>query len=154
MEKIILYSDGACSGNPGPGGYGAMIVFKETSKCMSKGYKLTTNNRMELLGIIEPLESLDEEHEISIITDSQYITNAINQGWIKSWIKNGWKTSSKKPVKNQDLWNRFIHLINKHNLTIQWVKGHDGHSENEYCDTLAVKARQGKNLHEDIGYNN
>ena len=152
MKTVTLYSDGACSGNPGPGGYGAMFVYEDTSRCESKGFKLTTNTRMELLGIIEPLEGLDEKHFVRIVTDSQYVANAINQGWIDSWIKKGWKTSSKKPVKNQDLWNRLIHLLNKHDITIEWVRGHDGHPENEHCDRLAVKARDRKELYEDDGY--
>lgn len=154
MRKITLYSDGACSGNPGPGGYGAIISYADrVSQDFSKGYQHTTNNRMELMGIIEPLESLEDEYEIHIVTDSQYVANAINKGWIKGWVKRGWKTAGKKPVKNQDLWNRFIHLINKHSITIEWVRGHDGHPMNESCDGLAVSARLGNDLYEDKGYN-
>lgn len=152
MKKIKLYSDGACSGNPGPGGYGAILTYKTVNKQLSRGYRRTTNNRMELLGVIEPLESLKEICEVHIVTDSQYVANAINQEWIKNWVKNGWKTAGKKPVKNQDLWKRFISLIEEHDLTIEWVKGHDGHTENEICDSLAVKAISGK-LVEDKGYN-
>jgi len=152
MKKITLHSDGACSGNPGPGGWGAILTYKTASKYFSQGYKHTTNNRMELLGIIEPLEALTEVFEVHIVTDSQYVSNAINQGWIKNWVKNGWKTAAKKPVKNQDLWNRFISLIDEHKITIDWVKGHAGHTENEICDKLAVKAISGE-LDEDEGYN-
>lgn len=152
MKKITLYSDGACSGNPGPGGYGAVFVYGEHSKELSKGYRHTTNNRMELLGIIEPMESLKEPCEVHAVTDSQYITNAINKGWIDNWVKKGWKTAAKKPVKNQDLWNRLIELMNKHSLTIEWVRGHNGHPMNESCDDLAVSAREGTNLAEDKGY--
>lgn len=152
MKKVTLHSDGACSGNPGPGGYGAILTYKTVNKQLSKGYKLTTNNRMELLGVIEPLESLKEVCAVHITTDSQYVAKAINQGWIKNWVKNGWKTAGKKPIKNQDLWERFIDLIEKHSLTIEWVKGHTGHNENEICDSLAVKAISGK-LIEDEGYN-
>ena len=152
MKKITLYSDGACSGNPGPGGYGAVFIYGEHRKSLSMGYKHTTNNRMELLGIIEPMESLKYPCEVHAITDSQYIVNAINKGWIKGWIKKDWKTANKNPVKNQDLWNRLVKLMNKHNLTIEWVRGHDGHAENEECDRLAVLARESVNLKEDKGY--
>ena len=153
MKVIKLYSDGACSPNPGVGGYGAIFIYGEHRKELSMGYKYTTNNRMELLGIIEPMESLKEPCEVHAVTDSQYISNAVNKGWIKGWIKKGWKTATKKSVKNQDLWNRLIKLMNKHNLTIKWVKGHNGHTENEQCDILAVAARSGSNLEEDKGYN-
>ena len=152
MKKITLYSDGACSPNPGVGGYGAIAVYKAHRKEFSKGFKSTTNNRMELLGLIEPMESLKEPCEVHAVTDSQYVANAINKGWIKGWIKKGWKTAAKKPVKNQDLWNRLIKLINKHSLTVEWVRGHDGHTENERCDILAVEAREGINLAEDKDY--
>jgi ribonuclease HI len=108
---------------------------------------------MELLGIIEPMESLKEPCEVHAVTDSQYITNAVNKGWIKNWVKKGWKTAAKKPVKNQDLWNRLIDLMNEHSLTVEWVRGHDGHAENEQCDQLAVSAREGTDLVEDEGYN-
>ena len=131
-----------------------MLVYGIHSKDISKGFKNTTNNRMELLGIIEPLESLKEICEVHIVTDSQYVANAINQNWIKGWIKRGWKTAAKKPVKNQDLWNRFVHMINKHTITIEWVRGHSEHPENTYCDNLAVTARMSKNLIEDEGYTN
>lgn len=152
MKKVTLYSDGACSGNPGPGGYGAVFVYGEHRKNLSRGFKHTTNNRMELLGVIEPLESLKEPCEVLVTTDSQYVANAINKGWLKGWQKKGWKTASKKPVKNQDLWNRLIKLMETHSLAIEWVRGHDGHAENEQCDVLAVSARSSKNLVEDEGY--
>ena len=152
MKKIKLYSDGACSPNPGIGGYGAIFVYGEHRKELSKGYRNTTNNRMELLGIIEPMESLKELCEVHAVTDSQYVANAINKGWIKGWLNKGWKTAAKKPVKNQDLWNRLVKLMNKHSLTIEWVRGHDGHAENEQCDVLAVSAREGIDLAEDKGY--
>lgn len=158
LKKLILFSDGACSGNPGPGGWGATFFEGDIDgesvllEASSKGYKHTTNNRMELLGVIEPLSALKEKCDVTVITDSQYIANAINQGWLNNWIKKGWKTAGKKPVKNQDLWNKLIHLLNKHKITMRWVRGHDGHIENEVCDILAVKAREGSNLHDDKGY--
>ena len=144
ISDMKLYSDGACSGNPGPGGYGAIFFFSPQNKVsFSKGYKLTTNNRMELLGVIAPLEHMTEWREdltIEIITDSQYVANAINKGWLENWVNNGWKTSGKKKVKNKDLWERFLLLLDKQTITIKWVKGHDGHPENEECDRLAVAA--------------
>lgn len=154
IKKATLYSDGACSGNPGPGGYGAILIYEDNidHKPFSKGYKHTTNNRMELLGIIEPLETLEERHEIIVITDSQYVVNAINKKWLHSWIVQSWKTAGKKLVKNQDLWTRMLDVLNNHRITMQWVRGHSGHSENERCDELAVKARKGKNLYIDKGY--
>lgn len=152
MKKIKLYSDGACSGNPGPGGYGAMVTYGEHRKEFSKGFRHTTNNRMELLGLIEPMEALKEPCEVHAITDSQYVVNAINKGWIKGWIKKGWKTAANKTVKNQDLWNRLVKLMNTHTLTIEWVRGHDGHPENVHCDGLAVAARYRDNLEEDKGF--
>lgn len=154
MNKLTIYSDGACSGNPGKGGYGAIIIFPDKEIEMSNGFDFTTNNRMELLGIIEPLESLSENCEITIITDSQYVVNAINKKWIKSWINKGWKTSDNKPVKNQDLWNRLIHMMNKHSITIEWVKGHNGNSYNERCDCLAVLSKNSNNLKNDMEKNN
>jgi ribonuclease HI len=107
---------------------------------------------MELLGIIEPLETLEEKYNVYIITDSQYVSNAINKKWIELWIKRGWKTAGKKSIKNQDLWNRLIHLLNKHIIDIKWVKGHNGHPENEYCDKLAIEAKNSQNLVSDKGY--
>ena len=153
MKKITLHSDGACSGNPGPGGWGAILAYKTANKHFSKGYTLTTNNRMELLGVIEPLESIKEVCEVHVITDSQYVAFAVNKKWIDGWMKRGWRTAGKKPVKNQDLWNRLIHMLNKHDITIEWIRGHDGHLENECCDILAVKARKSDDLHDDEGYN-
>lgn len=154
MGKITLYSDGACSPNPGVGGYGAIMIRDTdgTPEKFSKGFKSTTNNRMELLGVIEPLENLKESCEIVVITDSQYVANAVNQGWINGWVQRNWKTASKKDVKNQDLWARMIHLLNKHDIKMQWVRGHNEHPENEECDKMAVEARQREALFIDEGY--
>lgn len=152
MDKLILYSDGACSGNPGPGGYGAVIKFSDITKTYSRGFEYTTNNRMELMGVIEPLESIKEPHEIHIITDSKYVVDAINKKWLDGWTRRQWKTSSKKKAKNIDLWKRFLVLLDKHAITIEWVKGHNSHPQNDYCDQLAVKARLGQNLFKDEEY--
>lgn len=152
MAKITLHSDGACSGNPGKGGWGAIIKTGDNSKEMSKGYELTTNNRMELLGIIEPLETIQETSEIDIYTDSQYVVNPINKGWLQGWIRKGWKGSNKKAVKNIDLWKRFVTLLEKHQITMHWIKGHDNNKHNEKCDKLAVDARSKDKLKIDMNY--
>lgn len=151
MKKIAIYTDGSCLGNPGPGGYGAILVYKSHRKELSQGYKHTTNNRMELLACIVALEALNEGCEIDLTTDSQYVKNGINQ-WIHKWRRNGWKTADRKPVKNVDLWVRLDEQVNKHKLAWHWVKGHSGHPENERCDELARTAAEGSGLLEDTGF--
>jgi ribonuclease HI len=151
-QKIILYSDGACSGNPGPGGFGTIIDFGDEKVTYEGGYELTTNNRMELLGIIDPLERVGGVSDVTIYTDSQYVANAINKNWLKNWIKKDWKTAAKKEVKNQDLWQRFLPLLKRNNVKINWIKGHNEHPENEECDKIAVAARMQKNLFTDFEY--
>lgn len=150
-KNIAIYTDGSCLGNPGPGGYGAVMVYGKHRKEMSEGFALTTNNRMELLAPIVALNALTEPCNVDITTDSQYVKNGINS-WIKGWKKNGWRTSAKKPVKNVDLWQRLDEAVQKHHVTWHWVKGHSGHPENERCDDLARDAASGKNLKEDKGY--
>lgn len=151
MKKVEIFTDGSCLGNPGPGGYGAVLNFGQHRKEISQGYKHTTNNRMELLATIEALVLLTESCEVSMTTDSQYVKNGINQ-WIKGWKKNGWKTSAKKPVKNVDLWKRLDEQVNRHKMQWFWVKGHSGHPENEACDQLARQAAEGSNLIMDNGF--
>ncbi len=151
-KKITLYSDGACSGNPGPGGFGTIVDLDGERQIYEGGYKLTTNNRMELLGIIDPLERIEEAADVTIYTDSQYIVNAINKKWLQGWIRRKWKTSSKEPVKNQDLWKRLLLLLEKNNIKIQWIRGHNEHPENEECDKIAIAARMKKNLNTDFEY--
>lgn len=141
MKEVELFSDGACSGNPGPGGWGSILRFKNIEKELSGGELETTNNRMELLAVINGLESLKEPCQVKITTDSKYVCDAFLKSWIDSWLKNGWKTANKKPVKNQELWERLISLSKKHRLSWVWIKGHAGHPENERCDQLAVEAR-------------
>ncbi len=140
-KEIKVFSDGACSGNPGPGGWGAIMRFKGVEKEISGGEKETTNNRMELMGVISALESLKEPCKVEAFTDSQYIANAFLKGWLDSWQKNGWKTAGKKPVKNKDLWERLLKQAERHAIIWKWVKGHAGHPENERCDELAVIER-------------
>ena len=138
MKKVEIYSDGACSGNPGPGGYGTIIVYKCHEKEISGGEKLTTNNRMELLGAIEGLKALKEPCEVLLTSDSKYLVDGMTLGWAKSWQKNDWKKKDKKPALNPDLWEQLLNLCEIHNVTFEWVQGHAGHPYNERCDKLAV----------------
>ncbi|QGM80568.1 ribonuclease HI [Otariodibacter oris] len=136
MKKIEIFTDGSCLGNPGPGGIGCLLRYKHHEKTISKGFYLTTNNRMELLAVIEALSLLKEPCHISLSSDSQYMKNGI-QKWMSNWKANNWKTSGKKPVKNQDLWESLDMAIQPHIIDWFWVKGHSGHTENEICDRLA-----------------
>lgn len=149
--NVRIFTDGACSGNPGPGGYGVIIEVggKEVGQ-LSQGYKNTTNNRMELLAVIVGLESLEESSKVEVISDSKYVTDATNKNWLSGWQRNGWRNASKQPVKNQDLWKRFLQVKENHEIIFTWVKGHNEHPQNEMCDQLAVQAREADDLLEDI----
>ena len=149
MQKVTIYTDGACSGNPGPGGWAAVLIHGEHKKEISGGSKETTNNIMELTAILEALKALKTECEVELYSDSAYSVNAFNQGWIYNWIKKGWKGANKQPVKNQDLWKRLLKAKEPHNVTFIWVKGHAGHEFNERCDQMAVKSANSDNLLED-----
>ncbi|MBE6720769.1 MAG: ribonuclease HI [Ruminococcaceae bacterium] len=138
MKKVEVYTDGACSGNPGKGGWGAVLVYNGAEKELSGGEKETTNNRMELTAVIKALEALKEPCEVTLTTDSKYVCDAINQGWLNSWVKNNWRKADKKPVLNVDLWQKLIPQLNIHRVEFCWVKGHNGHPYNERCDALAV----------------
>ncbi len=152
-EIITIYTDGGCSGNPGPGGYGAVIIFDGERTEFSGGYRLTTNNRMELSGVIVALKNLPRRDlPIELFTDSSYVVNGITKGWAKNWRKNNWIKSDKKPAINPDLWGELLDLVEPLNVTFHWVKGHAGNPLNERCDELAVAAAKGKNLPEDRGY--
>ena len=140
-KQIEIFTDGACSGNPGPGGYGAILRFGSTTKELSGGEAHTTNNRMELMGVIMGLSALKEPCEVKLYSDSKYIIDAINQGWAKKWRANGWKRGKNEPALNSDLWARLLDLLETQEVTFIWVKGHAGHPENERCDTLAVMER-------------
>ncbi len=157
VNKIKIYTDGACKGNPGNGGYGSILTFVDAKgqyheKELSAGYKLTTNNRMELLAAIVALEALKRPSEVVLYSDSKYLVDAINQKWLDGWILKNWKQSSKNPVKNIDLWKRLIAAQKPHVVEYVWVKGHAGHEYNERCDKLAVAAAMGENLHADEGF--
>ncbi len=152
---VKIYTDGAARGNPdGPGGYGTVLEYIDTkgilhTKELSQGYKKTTNNRMELMAVIAGLEALNRPCEVEVYSDSQYVVNAFNQHWIDGWIKKGWKRGKNEPVKNVDLWQRLLAAKEKHKVSFIWVKGHDGHPQNERCDALATGAADGDNLLED-----
>lgn len=138
MKKVDIYTDGACSGNPGPGGWGAIILYRGIEKELSGGELKTTNNRMELTAVITALTALNEPCEVTLYSDSKYITDALNLGWAKSWKKNKWIKSDKKPALNTDLWEQLLGLCEIHKVTPVWVRGHNGHEYNERCDRLAV----------------
>ena len=154
MKEVLLFTDGACSGNPGKGGYGAILKYGSVEKEMSRGFVSTTNNRMELLAAIVGLEALKEPCIVNLYSDSKYLVDAVNKGWVYNWKKNGWKKSDKKSALNVDLWERLLSLMEMHRVTLHWVKGHDGHPENERCDRLAVLAYMDSSLYEDKGFVN
>lgn len=139
MKSVELFTDGACSGNPGPGGWGAILRFGTAEKELSGGEAVTTNNRMELTAVIEGLSALKEPCAVKLTTDSKYVADGITKGWAESWRKNGWRKADKKPALNPDLWEKLLDLLKIHQVEICWVKGHAGHTENERCDKLAVE---------------
>lgn len=153
--RVTIYTDGAARGNPdGPGGYGAILQYVDSrgnlhERELSAGYRKTTNNRMELMAAIVGLEALTRPCEVELYSDSKYLTDAFNQHWIESWQAKGWRKSDKSPVKNIDLWKRLLQASKTHRVTWRWVKGHDGHPENERCDKLATAAADGDQLLED-----
>ena len=152
MKKVELYTDGACSGNPGKGGYGTVLRYNGREKELSKGFRLTTNNRMELLGAIAGLEALNEPCEVDLCSDSKYLVDAVTKGWVYGWQKKGWKKSDGKPALNVDLWKRRLELMKVQKVSFTWIKGHAGHPDNDRCDKLAVAAYSGDDLYEDENY--
>ncbi|EML9901581.1 ribonuclease HI [Morganella morganii] len=149
-DKVEIFTDGSCLGNPGPGGYGALLRYKGREKTLSEGFFLTTNNRMELLAAIMALETLKRPCDIVLTTDSQYVRQGITQ-WIHNWKRRGWRKADKSPVVNIDLWQRLDSAITRHQIDWQWVKGHAGHPENERCDELARAAAESPSQN-DTGY--
>ena len=153
--KVTIYTDGSARSNPeGPGGYGTIIEYVDPKgtlheRTYSAGYKKTTNNRMELMAVIVGLEALNRPCEAEVISDSKYVTEAFNQNWIESWQQKGWKKSDKKPVLNVDLWKRLLKAMEPHQVTFTWVKGHDGHPQNERCDQMATTAADAEDLLDD-----
>lgn len=152
MREVKIYTDGACKGNPGPGAYGAVLIHGKHRKEISAAYSLTTNNRMELRAAIAALELLSEPCKVHLHSDSKYLVHAVTQGWIGGWQQRKWLTSDKKPVKNQDLWQRLIQSMAPHHIEWSWVKGHAGNRENERCDELANLAIAAGHAAEDHGF--
>jgi ribonuclease HI len=155
MKKITIYTDGACSGNPGPGGYGAVLLYKHGGRTYRKelygGFRRTTNNRMEIISVIAGLEALKEPCDVMLFSDSRYVVDAIAKNWLKRWRENGWKRNKKDPALNADLWEHLWNLLQKHTVQFNWVKGHDGNTENERCDALARQAiEESDNWAEDV----
>ena len=138
MKQVTIYTDGACSGNPGPGGWGAILEWNGREKELSGGERETTNNRMELSGVIFALSALKEPCAVDLYTDSKYVFDAVDKGWVYTWRKNGWRKADKKPALNVDLWERLLPLLEKHRVTWHWVKGHAENEKNNRCDALAV----------------
>ena len=138
LKKVNIYTDGACSGNPGPGGWGAILRYGKVEREISGGEEHTTNNRMELTAVISALEALKEPCEVDLYSDSKYVVEAIEKGWAVGWRARGWKKADKKPALNPDLWERLLNLLEKHKVNFIWIKGHNEHPENERCDQLAV----------------
>lgn len=139
MKNVTIYTDGACSYNPGPGGYCAILIYRDIEKVISGGEKDTTNNRMELLAVIKGLSALKERCAVTLYSDSAYVVNAIQNDWLYTWFRNGWKTADKKPVKNQELWEDLLKLLSKHEVTFVKVKGHADNAYNNRCDQIARK---------------
>ena len=150
-KLVTVFTDGACTGNPGPGGYGAILRFGEHQRELSGGYRLTTNNRMELTAVIKALRALKEPCSVTLFSDSEYVVNSIAKGWARSWRAKRWRRSG-KVVPNWDLWSGLLDLCERHEVQVRWVQGHAGHRENERCDELAVQAANSPDLPADAGY--
>jgi ribonuclease HI len=152
MKQVTLYTDGGCLNNPGPGGYGVLLIYNSNRKELSGGFRLTTNNRMEIYAAIAGLEALKEPCRVTLFSDSQYLVYAIQKGWARKWQANGWRRSNKEKAINPDLWEKLLRLCEIHDVRLEWVRGHAGHSENERCDELAKAAARSPNLPVDPGY--
>ena len=151
MKEVTIYTDGACSGNPGPGGYGVVLIYKKHRKEMSGGFSRTTNNRMELLSAIIALETLTESCKVTLYSDSRYLVDAVTESWLWSWRQHNWLKADRTPVKNVDLWERYLTVQERHKIAMVWVKGHAANAENNRCDELARTAAAREDLPEDPG---
>lgn len=150
--KLVIFTDGASTGNPGPGGYGVVMLFGEARKELTGGFRCTTNNRMEMMGVIAALQTLKRRSQVVLYSDSRYVVNAIEKGWAKRWKSRGWMRDAENPAENADLWAQLLDLLDQHEVEIRWVKGHASHPENERCDQLAVQSAHRPNLPADSGY--
>ena len=151
-KRVTIYTDGACEGNPGPGGYGIVMMYDGHRRELSAGYRLTTNNRMEILAVIRALEALTERCAVTVHSDSRYVIDGIEKGWAARWRANGWMRAKRQAAINPDLWGRLLELCDAHDVTFRWVPGHSGIAENERCDRLAVQAARSANLQTDEAY--
>jgi ribonuclease HI len=151
LKQVIIYTDGGCSPNPGPGGYGVVLVYGDHRRELFGGFRLTTNNRMELTGAIRALDALKVRCQVQLFSDSQYLVNGMTKGWARRWQANGWRRKDNGLAENADLWEQLLLLCEKHRVEFQWIRGHSGHQGNERCDELATLARQG-NLSVDVAY--
>ena len=151
-KQVVIYTDGACEGNPGPGNYGVVIIHAGRRKELSGGFRLTTNNRMEIYAAIKGLEELNEPCQVTLYSDSEYLVNAMTQGWVLRWRANHWKRNKREKALNVDLWERLLALCKRHQVEFVWVKGHTGLRENERCDRLSLEALKRQNLPSDEGY--
>jgi len=149
--QVTVYTDGACLGNPGPGGWAALIKTGGQYREIFGGYRRTTNNRMEISALIQALKSLETPCRVEAYTDSRYLNDALNKGWLQGWLRNGWRTASKKPVKNRDLWEALLEQLQRHRVRLNWTRAHSGQKENERCDSLARQQARGNNLPRDPG---
>jgi len=152
LKHITIYTDGACIGNPGPGGYGVVLLYGQHRKELSGGFRRTTNNRMEIMAAIVGLRSIKQKCAVTVHTDSQYLADSMMKGWAARWRTQGWKRNKKEMASNPDLWEQLLDVCQHHEVTFAWVRGHAGNTENERCDTLSVQAAQQKNLPRDDGY--
>ena len=152
LKRVVIYTDGACVGNPGPGGYGVILLYGKHRKEISGGFRLTTNNRMEIMAAIVGLSALKERCKVTVYSDSQYLVDAMMQGWAKRWKSNGWRRNKKEKALNADLWDKLLSLCEQHDVEFVWIRGHNGNPENERCDKLSTQAAEQKNLPPDIGY--
>jgi ribonuclease HI len=152
VKKVIIYTDGGCSPNPGPGGYGVVLLYREHRQELSGGYRITTNNRMELTAAIRGLQALKERCDVTLFSDSQYVVNGITKGWARRWKSKGWIKGDKRPAENIDLWEDLLSLCESHTVRFEWIRGHNGHAENECCDRLAGAALRRPDLSSDSTY--
>ncbi|MCW5940314.1 MAG: ribonuclease HI [Fimbriimonadaceae bacterium] len=150
--QVKIFTDGACKGNPGPGGYAALLLCGDKRKEVAGGFRLTTNNRMEIMACIAALEKLRYPSVVTLTSDSRYVVDAMTKGWAKSWRAKGWKRGSNEPAQNPDLWERLLALCETHQVRFEWVRGHDGHEENEWCDGISVEWSNRDDLPPDPGY--
>ncbi len=152
LKHVTIFTDGACLGNPGPGGYGAVLLYGDHRKELSGGFRLTTNNRMEIMAAIAALSALKTPCRVDLYSDSQYLVHAMTKSWVRRWRAQGWMRSKTEKAKNPDLWEKLLELCNRHQVHFHWLRGHNGHGENERCDALATQAAQASDLPPDRGY--